>query len=253
MKIHSYVKTKLCLLLCCISFLINSCSEPVPASQIKDISDIKAEIEVFQSLTDKNDNTVSVILYDKKGKEFGNDSVKISVNGKKAEYRIMQQLYYSKNYDYRAEDVPPKNGSYELQIQLANGKKFFLGNIPSLKHSSSRNIIYKKEAPLNHDYSIQWSGLQDVNVLYLSRSVKIHTKKENNNIETFVEQAADTIKIGPAGSYTVKQENFSKPGETLSIMSFEFTAEKTGTVNPKLLKGSSSKISGYHEERVNFK
>lgn len=252
MKINSNVKTKLSMFLYCICFLLNSCSEPVPASKIEDISDLKAEIEIYQSLTDENDNSISVILYDKKGKEFGNDSVKITVNGEKAEYKIMQQLYYGKNYDYRAGDVPPKNGSYELRIQLANGKKFFLSSIPSLKLSSSRNIIYKENAPLNQDYSIQWSGLHDVNVLYLSKSVKIQTK-EKSNIETFAEQAADTIKIGPSGNYTVKKETFSKPGETLSIMSFEFTAEKNGTVHPQLLTGSSSKIRGYHEERISFK
>jgi len=252
MKTNSDVKTKLSILLCCICFLINSCSEPVSASKIEDISDLKAEIEIYQSLTDENDNSISVILYDKKGKEFGNDSVKITVNGKKAEYKIMQQLYYGKNYDYRAENVPPKNDSYELRIQLSNGKKFFLSRIPSLKLSSSQNIIYKENAPLNQDYSIQWSGLQDVNVIYLSRSVKIQTK-EKSDIETFVEQAADTIKIGPSGNYTIKKETFSKPGETLSIMSFEFTAEKDGIVNPQLIKGSSGKIRGYHEERVSFK
>lgn len=252
MKTSSDVKTKLSIFLCCICFLLNSCSEPVSASKIEDISDLKAEIEIYQSLTDKNDNSVSVILYDKKGKEFGNDSVQILVNGKKAEYKVMQQLYYSKYYDYRAKNVPPQNNSYELHIQLSNGKKFFLASIPSLKTSSSKNIIYSKEAPLNQDYSIRWSDLHDVNVLYFSKSVKVKTKEESN-IETFIEQAEDTLKIGPSGNYTLKKEKFSKPGELLSIMSFKFTAEKAGKVNPKLLKGSSSKISGYHEERVNFK
>lgn len=241
------------MLLCSIYFLLASCSGPASASTIKDISDIKAEIEIYQSLTDENDNSLSVVLYDKKGKEFGSDSVKITVNGKEAEYKITQQLYYSKNYNYHAENIPPKNDSYDLQIQLSNGKKFSLSNIPSLKLSSSGNIIYNPQASLNSNYSIQWSGLQDVNILYLSKSVKIETKDNDSNVQTFMEQPADTIKIGPSGNYTVKKENFSKPGETLSIMSFEFTAEKTGSLNPHLLKGSSSKIRGSHEERITFK
>lgn len=243
---------KLLILFFCSCFLFTACSKPISASKIIDISDVKAEIEIYQSLTDENDNSISVILYDKKGKEFGNDSVKITVNGEKAEYKIIQQLYYSKNYDYRAENIPPQNNSYELHIQLSNGKKFFLASIPSLKTSSSTNIIYSKEAPLNQDYSIRWSDLHDVNVLYFSKSVKVKTKEESN-IETFIEQAEDTLKIGPSGNYTLKKEKFSKPGELLSMMSFEFTAEKTGTVNPQLLKGSSIKIKGNHEERVSFK
>jgi len=243
---------KLLILFFCSCFLFTACSKPISASKITDISDVKAEIEIYQNLTDENDNSISVILYDKKGKEFGNDSVKITVNGEKAEYKIIQQLYYSKNYDYRAENIPPQNNSYELHIQLSNGKKFFLASIPSLKTSSSTNIIYSKEAPLNQDYSIRWSDLYDVNVLYFSKSVKVKTKEESN-IETFIEQAEDTLKIGPSGNYTLKKEKFSKPGELLSMMSFEFTAEKTGTVNPQLLKGSSIKIKGNHEERVSFK
>jgi len=243
---------KILILFFCSCFLFTACSKPISASKITDISDVKAEIEIYQSLTDENDNSISVILYDKKGKEFGNDSVKITANGEKAEYKIIQQLYYSKNYDYRAEDIPPQNNSYKLHIQLSNGKKFFLASIPSLKTSSSTNIIYSKEAPLNQDYSIRWSDLHDVNVLYFSKSVKVKTKEESN-IETFIEQAEDTLKIGPSGNYTLKKEKFSKPGELLSMMSFEFTAEKTGTVNPQLLKGSSIKIKGNHEERVSFK
>ncbi|MCT2562492.1 hypothetical protein [Chryseobacterium herbae] len=252
MKTAGYIKMKLSILLYCLYFLFNSCSGPEPASKITDISDLKAEISIYQKLTDENDNSISVVLRDKNGKMFGNDSVNIWVNGKKAEYKIVQELYYNKNYLYHAEKIAPENSQYDLQIQLANGKKFFLGSVPSLKLSSARNIIYEEEASLNKDFSIHWSGLQDVNMLYLSKSVKVENK-EKNNIETFMQQPGDTIKIGPAGDYTLKKEEFFKPGETLDILGFEFTAEKTGTINPKLLKGSSIKISGNHDEHANFK
>jgi hypothetical protein len=99
---------------------------------------------------------------------------------------------------------------------------------------------------------MHWSDLYSANVLYLSKSVKIKTQKESN-IQTFVEHAEDAIKITPTGNYTVKKETFFKPGERLSTMSFKFTAEKTGNINPLLLKGSSIKIRGNHEERVSFK
>ncbi|KFF24157.1 hypothetical protein [Chryseobacterium vrystaatense] len=252
MKSNGYIKTKLSILLCFMYFLFNSCSEPSPASKITDISDLKAEIDIYQKLTDDNDNSISIVLHDRNDKIFGNDSVNIWVNGQKAEYRTVQGLYYIKNYLYHTEKVSPENNKYEFQIQLANGKKFFMASIPSLKESSSRNIIYKEEAPLTSDFTIQWSGLYDVNVLYLSKSVKIITKEESN-VETYAEQTGDTIKIGPSGSYTLKKEKFSKPGETLSILSFEFTAEKSGTVNPQLLKGSTININGNHDEQVHFK
>lgn len=252
MKKDSSVLVKLSIFLCCLYFLFNSCSEPIPASKVTDISDIKAVVDIYQTLTDENDNSISVSLYDRKGKMFGNDSVNITLNGKKIEYKIIQGLYYTKTYLYHTEKIAPENNQYEFQIQLANGKKFFLGSVPSLKLSSSRNIIYDEEASLNNDFSIQWSGLQDVNVLYLSKTVKVNTK-EKSNVETFMEQPGDTIKIGPAGTYTLKKEKFSKPGETLDILGFEFTAEKTGTVNPQLLNGSSITINGNHDEQANFK
>lgn len=252
MKKDSSVLVKLSIFLCCLYFLFNSCSEPIPASKVTDISDIKAVVDIYQTLTDENDNSISVSLYDRKGKMFGNDSVNITVNGKKIEYKIIQGLYYTKTYLYHTEKIAPENNHYEFQIQLANGKKFFLGSVPSLKLSSSRNIIYDEEASLNNDFSIQWSGLQDVNVLYLSKTVKVNTK-EKSNVETFMEQPGDTIKIGPAGTYTLKKEKFSKTGETLDILGFEFTAEKTGTVNPQLLNGSSITINGNHDEQANFK
>lgn len=247
---------KLSILFFCSCFLFTACSKPSSASKITDISDVKAEIDIYQSLSDENDNSVSVILYDKKNKQFGNDSVIVTVNGKKAEYKVMQHLYYSKYYDYRAEDVQPKNNSYELYIQLSNGKKFFLASIPSLKTSSSANIIYSKEAALNQDYSLRWSDLHDVNILYFSKTVRVKTKEEKeggSNVQTFIEQPEDTIKINPDGNYTVKKETFFKPGEKMSALSFKFTAEKTGTVNPRLLKGSSIRIRGSHEERVSFR
>lgn len=252
MKKDSSVLVKLSIFLCCLYFLFNSCSEPIPASKVTDISDIKAVVDIYQTLTDENDNSISVSLYDRKGKMFGNDSVNVTVNGKKIEYKIIQGLYYTKTYLYHTEKIAPENNQYEFQIQLANGKKFFLGSVPSLKLSSSRNIIYDEEASLNNDFSIQWSGLQDVNILYLSKTVKVNTR-EKSNVETFMEQPGDTIKIGPAGTYTLKKEKFSKPGETLDILGFEFTAEKTGTMNPQLLNGSIITINGNHDEQANFK
>lgn len=252
MKKDNYANAKLPILLCYLYFLFNSCSGPIPASKITDISNIKAEIDIYQSLTDESDNSISVSLHDGTGKMFGSDSVKISVNGKEVEYRIVQGLYYTKTYLYHTENIVPDHNKYEFQIQLANGKSFFLGSIPSLKLSSSRNIIYEEKSSLNKDFSIHWSGLQDVNILYLSKSVKVDTK-EKSNIETYAEQTGDTLKIGPTGNYTLKKEKFYKPGETLNIMEFQFTAEKTGTVNPQLLKGSSITINGHHDEQVNFK
>lgn len=240
-------------LLFCSYFLLYSCSGPAPASKITAISEVKAEIEIYQSLTDENDNIITVILYDKKNKEIGNESINIWVNQKETDYQIMQNLYYSKNYYYRIEHVQPKNGQYDLQIQLPNGKKFFLGNAPVLATSNPNNIIYNKEASLNQDFSIQWSNLYDVNTLHISKSVEVENK-QNTNIHSFIEGPTDTIKINADGKYQIAWEKLLfNPKEKLSTMSFKFIAQKKGTLNPSLLKGSSIKIWGEHQKRTSFK
>lgn len=235
-----------------LCFLLASCTGPTPASKITDISDIRVDIEVHQSLLDPHDKMASVVLYDKNNKEFGNDSISVSINQEKMHYQVAQGPYYSKNYYYHIENVQPENNRYTFEIQLANGKKFSLGTLPVLALSHSDKIIYKSEASLNEDFSIQWADLNEVNRLYISKSLEVE-KKQAENIKTFVEAATETVKIGPSGTYGIKKEKLSRPGEKLSSISFQFTAQKSGELNPRLLKGSSSKINGEHEKRVSFK
>lgn len=234
------------------SLLIGVISCNKSTEKINTISDVKAEIGISQSLSDKNENTVLITLYDKEGKEIGNDSINVFVNQKKANYTIQQNLYYTKNYYYRIENIQPEDDKYEVEIQLISGKKFFLGSINTLKLSDDNKIICPEEAPLEKDFTIKWSDLHDINILILSKTVQI-LKKQEPNITTFSEQNGDTIKINPTGNYTIKKEKFSKSNEKLSIMVFTFDAQKTGTVNPELIKGSSITINGSHEKEVHFK
>ncbi|NIF03954.1 hypothetical protein F3J23_00750 [Chryseobacterium sp. Tr-659] len=234
------------------SFLLSFCSGPVPASTITDVSQIQAEIEIYQSLSNQQDNIVSVILYDKNGKRIGSDAITIWVNQQKVEYKIIHDISYALNYYYRIENVVPKNGQYKLEMQLANGKKFFLGSVPTLKLSNPKKIIANDPASLDKDFTIHWSELHDVNMLYVYKSLELENKQDKN-VQTFIEEASDTIRISPDGNYSVKKEQLSRPHEKLSIMSFKFTAEKTGNLNPLLLKESTINIDGYHEKRISFK
>lgn len=238
-------------LLSMLMTLFISCSGPVPASKITDISDIKTEIDIYQSLTDQADNIISVALYDKKDKKIGSDSITVSVNQKKAEYKIIEQLYYTKSYQYRLENIPPENGQYQVEIQLANGKKFVLGSINALKISDPSHIT-TSENTTSQNFSIRWSGLYDVNKLYISKTFD-KKDKENPNITIATPGKTDTLNIGKDGSYSIPKEKLFKPDEKLSIISLEFTARKTGTINPLLLIGSYIKINGSHDNPVYFK
>ncbi|AZA80763.1 hypothetical protein C1637_11930 [Chryseobacterium lactis] len=239
-------------LLLCNYFLFTSCSGPAPASKITDISQVKADIDIYQSLSNEKDNSVSVILYDQKGKEIGSDSIIVWVNQKKTEYKVMQHLYYSKNYYYRIENILPENKQYTLDIQLKNGKKIFLGSASTIQLSNPKNIISTQEASRDEDFPISWSNLHEVNTLYISKSFKIKNDKEPN-IQTFIEEPGDTIKINADGNYIIGKEQLSQRGKRLSKIGFKFTAQKEGVINPRLLKGSYVKIYGYHEKWISFK
>lgn len=231
--------------------LFISCSGPVPASKITDISDVKAEIDIYQSLTDQADNIMSVALYDKKDKKIGSDSITIWVNRKKTEYTVIEQLYYTKSYQYRLENIPPENDQYQVEIQLSNGKKFALGSINALKLSDPSRIT-TTESTTTRDFTVQWADLHDVNKLYISKTFD-KKDKDNPNVTIATPGKTDTLNIGKDGSYSIPREKLLKSGEKLSIISLEFTARKTGTINPLLLKGSYIKIKGNHDNPVFFK
>ncbi|MBK1898040.1 hypothetical protein [Chryseobacterium paridis] len=234
-----------------ISFTVISC-EKSASSKITDISEIKAQIEIYQSLSDKNDNSVSVILYDNKNKEIVNRSINIFVNGNKTDYKVIQSLYYSKHYYYRIEHIPPANDSYELEIQLPNGKKFTLGKGSALAISSSDKIIYNKTAPLNKDYAIQWSDLYDVNQLSITKSVQVENTQDPT-ITMLVDEPNDTIRIATNGNYVIKKEKLAQPNGKLRMLILKFVAKKVGNLNPHLLKGSTFIINGNHQKQVDFK
>ncbi|ASK30676.1 hypothetical protein CEY12_11370 [Chryseobacterium sp. T16E-39] len=244
MKIIRYLLVFLCI---CFTFI--SCEK---STKITDISEIKAKIEIYQSLSDKNDNTVSVILYDKKNKEIVNKSINIFVNGRKADYKVIQSLYYSKNYYYRTENIPPENDMYELKIQLPNEKKFLLGSGSALALSNPDKIIYNKTAPLNKDYSIQWSDLYDVNHLNITKSVQVENTQDPT-ITMLVDEPDDIINITSNGNYVLKKEKLNLPNGKLRMMILKFTAKKTGTLNPDLLKESTFVIDGNHQKLIDFK
>lgn len=241
---------RLSILIFCLFTGLVSCTKST--ENITSSSGIKASIDIYQSLSDQNENTVSITLYDKNDKEIGNDSISIYVNQKKTNYTVHQNLYYTKNYFYRIENISPEKNRYEVEILLTNGKKFSLGSVDALRISSANTIICPEEASLDNDLFIEWSNLYDVDHLILSKSIELVSKKEPN-VDYFSEEAGDTLKINPTGNYVMKKETFSKPNEKLSILVFTFQANKTGTMNRELLPGSNIMISGNHEKEVHFK
>jgi len=236
-----------------ISVLLFSCGPSgLSETGIGDLALIRANISINQQLTDEGKGYAVVSLDDPKGREIRNDSIKILINDKLLNFHIINGLYYTSNSVYVLEKVMPEHNKYKVDIVLSNGKRYHLAEIPALKVSEAPEIIYNEEPDLSSDFTIQWKGLADVNLLNIGRSVKLR-KSEGPNITTYAEQSGDTIKVNHAGTHVIPISKLSDTAGTVSILSLDFIAEKHGVLNQNLFKGSSAVIVGKIERSAHFK
>ncbi|EDM38085.1 hypothetical protein PBAL39_00682 [Pedobacter sp. BAL39] len=241
------------ILLSFISIFLTSCGpSELSETGIGDLGLIRANISVNQDLLAEGKGYVVASLDDPKGREIRNDSIKILVNDKLLNFHVIQGLYYTSNSVYVLEEVMPENHRYKVDIVLSNGKRYHLAEIPALKVSAAPEIIYNEKPDLNSDFTIQWKGLADVNLLNIGRSVKLR-KSEGPNITTYAEQSGDTIKVNQTGSHVIPISKLSDTTGTVSILSLDFIAEKHGVLNRNLFKGSSAVIVGKIERTAHFK
>lgn len=63
--------------------------------KIEGLGLIRAEMNIFQSLRNKEVNQIVISLYDEEGKQIKNDSLKIYVNGTDMKYTVRKELYYT--------------------------------------------------------------------------------------------------------------------------------------------------------------
>lgn len=238
--------------ICCLLIITSSCNESkLSHEKIGELSLIRAEVNIYQRLYDKKDNQVVVNLYDEEGKTIKNEAVKIYVNGTPVKYTVRQGLYYTTSTYYLKDSATPKDDKFYFEIELSDGKKFFLAETNTLALVSSKNITCPEKGDLNKDIDVRWKDLGAVNYLVISRSVKIK-KKEDANITTYEERAPDTLSIQPTGQHIIAHSAFDNPLNQLSAVSFQFVAMTKGSVNPQLIKGSGITIQGDIEERIFF-
>ncbi|WP_231426389.1 MULTISPECIES: hypothetical protein [Pedobacter] len=210
---------------------------------LKDISIIKAKIEIHQSLETQNKNYARVELYDSNNHEIRNDTVKIFINGSKLDYTIKNELYYTKDYFYLGQNANPINNKYRLEIELPNGKRFFLAEINALKPVKGQDVLHPKKGNLDNDFLFSWKNMGDVNQLIVEKSIRTKDPKEPN-ITTY-NSDLDTAKINGSGSFIIP-----KSGKDEQVSILNFIANQTGTVHPRLLKDSKITITGELEIRL---
>ncbi|RYD78777.1 MAG: hypothetical protein EOP55_06330 [Sphingobacteriales bacterium] len=226
------------------ALLAVSCNQSnLTNKDLKDIAVIKAEIEIHQDLEKQGDNNTRVELYDSDNHEIRNDTVKVFINGTKLDYTIKDGLYYTKDYYYSNQNITPINNKYRLEIELPNGKKFFLAEVNALKSVKAKDVLCAENGNLDKDFTLNWKNMGDVNQLIIEKSILTINPKEPN-ITTY-NSNLDTLKIGNSGSLVIPK---ASKNEQVSILNF--IANQTGTVHPRLLKDSKITITGELEIRL---
>lgn len=229
-----------------------SCNESeLSHGKIEGLSLIRAEMSIYQRLRNKEENQIVITLYDTKGKQIKNDSLKLYVNGMDMKYTVQQELYYTTTCYFLKNNAPPKDNKFVFEIELADEKKLFLGEVQALALVSPKNIIYEEKGDLNKDFVVKWHDLEGINKLLISRSVRMK-KKEAENMTTYEERAADTTSIQSTGSHVVAKSTFDNPEGQISILSMQFVAQYNGKINPLLAEGSYLSIYGEISESVSF-
>lgn len=229
--------------------LINSCNSPLSKSKISELSPIRAKIEMRQSLTDKNNNSATVELYDEDGYKIINKNIKIKVNDTILDFKQRQELYYTTTTKYTKDNIPAKN-LFKFEIILTNGKSYLLGSIEPLAEINEDNIQFAPKGNWNEDAVIYWKNLKDVNKLTITKSILLNTSTKtemNYDYEQLIEK-----KIENSGKQVVSKSNYIDKRSTISSLEIVFSASKNGTINTELLENSSIVIEGHIDKYIKF-
>lgn len=194
-----------------------------------DISVIKAEIEIHQNLEKQGDNYTRVELYDSDNHEIRNDTVKVFINGTKLDYTIKDELYYTKDYYYLSQNVTPMNNKFRLEIELPNGKRFFLAEIKALKTVEERDVVHPKIGNLDKDFVFSWKNMGDVNQLIIEKSIK--TTNPTEPTVTSYNSEMDTVKISNIGRHVIL-----KAAKNKQVGDFKFYIKPNRNGTPKAIE-----------------
>ena len=74
--------------------MLSSCNSSLSDGKVADLSVICAKIEIYQNLSDRKDNRVTVSLYDDNNNKIDNKNISIRVNGLLLDTVKTTRLYY---------------------------------------------------------------------------------------------------------------------------------------------------------------
>jgi hypothetical protein len=231
-------------------FGLTACQSRLSSGNIDDISLIGADIKIDQDPYDKNKNDIVIELFDEDGHRISNDAVKIIVNAMEVDIHHKQGLYYNDESSYRLSNVPVDD-TYHVEVKLTDRKSYFLAEIGALKEEQDATIDCEEEGDINKDFTLKWNNLKDIDELSVMTSIIVKTK--NPNVTQYDSRPDKILKIGSHGSFTVPKSEYIDSTSRISILSFKFTAKRSGKMNPKLARNSEITINTAIERSANFK
>ncbi len=228
---------------------VSSCKSPLSDGKVEGLSAICAKIEVYQNLSDRKDNSVTVTLYDGDNKTIDNKNIIIKVNGIVLDTVETKSLYYTTSNFYSKENIPV-NDLYKFEIILTDKKTYVLGSIKPIEESDENTIALPKQVDFDKDLVISWHKLKEINELSISKSVLLKTS--NKLEQNYAYEPTVLQKIGAEGNYSFPKSSFMNSKSILSGIEMKFTALKFGELNKQLLSNSEIKISGHIDKYVDF-
>ena len=232
-----------------LTILISSCKSPLSDGNAEDLSAICAKIEIYQNLSDRKDNRVTVSLYDDDNNAIDNKNITIKVNGIVLDTVEAKRLYYFTSNFYSKENIPV-NDIYKFEIFLTDKKTYVLGSIKPIEESDENTIVLPEHGDFDKDFVVRWHDLKEINELSISRGVLLKTP---NTLDKNYDYESTILRdIGAEGTYSLPKSSFITSKSVLSGIEMKFTALKFGEVNKQLLSNSEIKISGHIDKYVNF-
>ena len=233
-----------------IIFSIASCTSRETKVKIDKISSLGAKISIVEAEDDRPDNGISVTLFTENQDDIYNDSIIVFVNDLAVKVEHRQGLYYTDESSYNLSPIPVSE-LYKVELQLADGKRYFLGSVNALADRKVAKIAYNEVGDLNKNTVINWNDLTDANELEVSSSAKV--KSTEPNIETYAERSELTKKIKENGTFIFPKSKYVDSNSTITNLRFRFMVKKFGAVNPEILDKSEISIGTTLEKDISFR
>ncbi len=239
-----------------IFFCLLSCDSFITTKEIANPENISCYISITQDRTDKKQNNGIIALYDKNDNNIANDSVYVIVNDSVL-HLTAGDHWMGRANRYIFENIPLVNNEYIVTLKVKDNEPYFLGKVKALNEETQAKITMNHKGDLNQDVVINWQGFKNINKLKISKSYTTNIKPSSDTTNypnrKFIYALADEVMtISNSGTYILPTKEFKKKETVIgddiykdgviSTLSFMFSVNKTGQINPKLLADSKIEI-----------